>query len=258
LYEDSGEVERSFRREAVYSSSFCENGKVSYDSRVAEVFDRGAASYDRLRRQLIPCFDDFYGTVPGLLPFAPDAPIRVLDLGAGTGILSGYIAQAFSNVRLTLMDVAGAMLDQARRRAGLASAEFVLGDYAAADLTGGWDAVVSALSIHHLDDDAKRRLYGRIRTALRPGGVFINADQVCGSTPYLVEQYRQQWLRDVKTKKVAPEDLAAAVERTELDRMAPLVPQLEWLAGAGFVDVDCWYKNWSFIVFGGRRAEQDS
>ncbi|MEK7248179.1 MAG: hypothetical protein AAB092_06865 [Chloroflexota bacterium] len=30
---------------------------------VKEAFDAAATTYDALRRQLIPCFDDYYGTV---------------------------------------------------------------------------------------------------------------------------------------------------------------------------------------------------
>jgi tRNA (cmo5U34)-methyltransferase len=39
----------------------------------------------------------------------------------------------------------------------------------------------------------------------------------------------------------------------EYDRMAPLEDQLGWLEATGFVDIDCWYKNFSFAVFGGRK-----
>jgi tRNA (cmo5U34)-methyltransferase len=42
--------------------------------------------------------------------------------------------------------------------------------------------VVSALAIHHLDDDAKQDLNARVREVLRPGGVFVNAEQVRGPT----------------------------------------------------------------------------
>jgi len=69
------------------------------------------------------------------------------------------------------------MLDEARA---------VLGDrvrYVVADLgdplpDGPWDAVVSALAVHHLDDAGKRALFGRLHAALTPGGVFVNAEQV--------------------------------------------------------------------------------
>lgn len=35
--------------------------------------------------------------------------------------------------------------------------------------------------------------------------------------------------------------------------MATLDIQLRWLEAAGFQNVDCWYKNFSFTVFGGYR-----
>src|SRR5260370_32167568 len=71
---------------------------------------------DRARRKLVPCFDDFYRTALELLPFAPDAHFEVLDLGAGTGLLSAMIAAAFPKARLTLFDLTPEMLMIARAR----------------------------------------------------------------------------------------------------------------------------------------------
>ncbi|MBE9182386.1 GNAT family N-acetyltransferase [Oculatella sp. LEGE 06141] len=41
------------------------------------------------------------------------------------------------------------------------------------------------------------------------------------------------------------------------DRLAPLDQQLQWLETVGFQHVDCWYKHFSFAVFGGQRCKQD-
>lgn len=43
-----------------------------------------ASVYDRQRRELIPCFDDFY-TIPIALSHQVNNVQRILDLGAGTG-----------------------------------------------------------------------------------------------------------------------------------------------------------------------------
>ena len=71
-----------------------------------DAFGLTAREYDRARRQLVPCFDDFYRTAVELLPFPRQQAITVLDLGAGTGLLAGFIANAFPAARLTLLDIA--------------------------------------------------------------------------------------------------------------------------------------------------------
>src|SRR5260370_32167566 len=57
--------------------------------------------------------------------------------------------------------------------------------FAAAAPSKSYDAVVSALALHHLPDSGKRHLFADIFKYLTSGGVFINADQVGGETPRL-------------------------------------------------------------------------
>ena len=57
------------------------------------------------------------------------------------------------------------MLEQARARIG-DRARYVVADLGDPLPAGPWDAVVSALAIHHLDDPGKRALFARIHDAL--------------------------------------------------------------------------------------------
>ncbi|MBD1869529.1 class I SAM-dependent methyltransferase [Cyanobacteria bacterium FACHB-471] len=222
---------------------------------IQTAFNRAAAEYDGLRRILIPCFDDFYGTAVQVIPFERTKSLKALDLGAGTGLYSGMVQALFPNAEFTLMDFALEMLEKAQTRfVGLGkSPQVLIGDYAEADFGNSYDLIISALSIHHLSDANKATLYRRIYQALKPGGIFINADQVQGKTACLDKLYRQNWLDSVQTLGVSADELAAAQKRMEFDRLAPLDLQLSWLEAAGFQDVDCWYKNFSFVVFGGYR-----
>ena len=70
----------------------------------SHVFDEHAARYDAERHRLIPPFDAFYGTAVSALDLLPDPPRRVLDLGAGTGLLSARVAAAHPGARVTLLD----------------------------------------------------------------------------------------------------------------------------------------------------------
>ncbi|ODH01479.1 methyltransferase type 11 [Nostoc sp. KVJ20] len=222
---------------------------------IQEAFNIAAGDYDNLRRVLIPCFDDFYKTAVEIIPVDCTALIKVLDLGAGTGLYSGMVQSVFPNAEFTLLDLAPEMLEKAKLRFSKMgkSPKILIGDYIETDLGGSYNLIISALSIHHLSDVDKELLYQRIYDVLNPGGIFINADQVLGKTPDLEQLYRQHWLNSVRAKNISEQDLKAAQKRMEYDRMATLDIQLSWLEAAGFQNVDCWYKNFSFAVFGGYR-----
>lgn len=231
---------------------------------VSSFFDAAAGSYDEGRRRLVPCFDDFYGTAvevaaPALRAAAAAGRTpAVLDLGAGTGLLSLLVHAAVPAVRVTLVDASPAMLAVA---AGNLAGRGVAHETVVADLVdplpgGPYDAVVSALAIHHLDDPAKCDLFRRVGAALVPGGVFVNAEQVAGPTRTLDRWYGEVWLAQITGLGSDPVEIAAARKRMAFDRPASVEAQCGWLREAGFVDVDCFFKAWRFAVFGGRRGSE--
>ncbi len=216
------------------------------------VFDETAEQYDAARRRLMPCFDDFYGMAMKLLDYPGEAHIRVLELGAGTGILSQMIADAFPNARLTMVDISSEMLALAKKRLGDGPRfRYLQADISLLALPGEFDDIVSALVIHHLKDDEKHLLYEDIYKALAPDGIFINAEQVRGPTAALEKRYDDMWLAEVRALGASDEELSQARKRMAEDRPATLEVQLAWLREAGFRHVDCWYKRDRFAVFSG-------
>jgi len=161
------------------------------------IFDTAARDYDQGRRRLLPGIDDFYGEALGLLRFEPDAALRMLDIGPGTGLLSAMVAAAFPEARITLSDISGEMLAVARERLSEGGRfDFVEADMVTQVLPERLDLAISTLAIHHLDDDEKRNLYRRIHGALRPGGVFVNTEQVReASRPWMPPTAAPGWRR---------------------------------------------------------------
>ena len=224
-------------------------------SEVGRSFAASAEVYDRTRRQLVPCFDEFYRVAVELVPFPRDGVLDVVELGAGTGLLSAFLADAFPRAPFTLVDVSDEMLARARARFADAGDRFsyVVADYGTTPLPRVVQLAVSALSIHHLPDEGKRDLFARIHSALVPGGRFVNADQRLGATPGIEERNRAAWLAATRRLGVPEADLAAAIERMRHERPARLHDQLRWLGQAGFRDVDCAFQWYGFAVRGGTR-----
>jgi tRNA (cmo5U34)-methyltransferase len=220
---------------------------------VQHAFDIAAEDYDRTRRRLVPGFDDFYRAAIDLIRFPRESPLKVLDLGAGTGLMAAFIAYSFPNARITMVDISNEMLERARARFELAGERFrfEVSDYGVDRIHEKYDAVVSALSIHHLSDEQKRSLFDRIYGALNDGGVFVNAEQFRYSTPERHQFHHERWVTRVRELGVDDRDLAAAMERMKFDRAATLEDQLEWLRAAGFREIDCAYKNLIFTVYSG-------
>ncbi len=134
-----------------------------------EHWNRGEAMHwveqaDRYDRQLEP----FAELLLAAAQIGPDCD--VLDVGCGCGATT--IAAAATARHATGADISAPMLDVARvRAAALDNCEFTLADVQTADLgTAEYDRIISRFGVMFFDDP--RAAFGRMRAALRPGGLL--------------------------------------------------------------------------------------
>ncbi|OEH93593.1 class I SAM-dependent methyltransferase [Bacillus solimangrovi] len=225
---------------------------------IKDSFNSHAKNYDEERTKLIPCFKKFYSTAVELVQIHEE-PLTILDLGAGTGLLTSMLLERYPTAHYTLIDLSEKMLNVAKKRfEGNNNITYKVADYTTVEGQNQYDVVVSSLSIHHLSDDQKEKLYHNVFNSLKSGGIFVNADQVLGETDNLNQQYKQNWQQRIENTNLTTEQLQAAYERTKLDQMSTLSQQLNWLKAAGFVDVDCVFKEYSFAVLFGKKNKECS
>jgi SAM-dependent methyltransferase len=154
------------------------------------------------------------------IPFAKDARIQILDLGAGYGALAQFLLEQFPNATALCQDGSEEMAKLGRRRMAEWKGRF---DYVIADFSkpgwsraihGSFDAVVSSIAIHNVRvPSIIEGIYKEVFELLKPGGCFLNLDLT----------------------------------------FVPLGKQLGWLRAAGFSEVKSYWREAREALFGGRK-----
>ncbi|MDO5848951.1 MAG: class I SAM-dependent methyltransferase [Methanobrevibacter sp.] len=219
---------------------------------VSDIFDRHARNYDGERERLIPGFHDFYGVAVDVLTFEGDNP-KVLDLGAGTGLLTEFLLKKYPNAEVELIDLADNMLDVARERfKDNPNISYRNENYLTAEFDGEYDIIMSSLSIHHLTQEEKGFLYEKYVNLLNDGGIFINADLVCDEDDS-VERLFYKKVDDLILQNVSLEEFEQANERRKFDDTDSIQYQLDCLKESGCNMVGVPFKFYTHAVLWGQK-----
>lgn len=145
-------------------------------------FDIRAENYDSHMLEeldLVPFYDHIENSISVSLRHAPASPIRVLDLGCGTGLELERLFRCFPHAEVTGYDLSAGMLDNLQKRLAGRLAQLNLRQESYMDRDfgrGAYDLVLSTYSLHHFPPAQKRCLYRSVARALAGGGCFINGD----------------------------------------------------------------------------------
>ncbi|MCB0110399.1 MAG: methyltransferase domain-containing protein [Caldilineaceae bacterium] len=150
---------------------------------MAAFFDRRAAGYDAHMCSNVftdATFVKFYRAIASPIPETVQ-PLQILDLGCGTGLEIEFLLQRAPHAQITAVDLSEGMLALLAERyhAQMPQITLVADSYLTMDLGAQrYDYILSAMTIHHLLHEPKRRLYAQIYAALKPGGRYIEGDTV--------------------------------------------------------------------------------
>jgi ubiquinone/menaquinone biosynthesis C-methylase UbiE len=216
------------------------------------------------REQQIEMFCD-------LIP-ASEQPFNILELCCGEGLLAGALLERFPSCTVYGFDGSPAMLDRARKQLAsygerFRTRLFDLADHSWRALDWPVQAVVSSLTIHHLDGGQKQQLFQDMARLLEPGGVLLIADVVEPASRAGAELAAKAWDAAVRQRALAIDgnlDAVAYFEREkwnmyrypdpdDIDKPSRLLDQLKWLEQAGFADVDVFWMQAGHALFGGRK-----
>jgi tRNA (cmo5U34)-methyltransferase len=192
------------------------------------VVDEGwnPVTYPRTIREDIPDYDVLQEEV---VAATRDLDVRtVLELGTGSGETARRLLEAHPEARLYGRDSSEEMLSGARAVLPQERATLELGRLQDPLPEGRFDLVVSALTVHHLEGEAKADLFQRIERVLEPGGRFVLADLIVPENP-----------EDVVTWNEPGYDFPSGVD-----------DQLEWMRAAGLRERLWWGRRDLAVLIG--------
>ena len=179
-----------------------------------------------------------------------------LDVGCGAGNFALSLRQSLPDVRVTLVDLSGPMLERARLRLGSSVEAAVQGDVRTLEFApGSFDIIVAAAVLHHLRTPAEwEQVFRAFHRWLRPGGGLWVFDLVSheGTAVQGLMQERYEAYLDALGGRSYRESVCAYIAKE--DTPISLTRQIGLLAGAGFHAVDVLHKNACFAAFGALRG----
>lgn len=198
--------------------------------------------------------------------FIKERNVKLLDLGCGDGIVTEQLFKTERSISATLIDGSKSMLLKAKERLkAFPLVNFVRASFQ--EILGGsvelesYDFCISSMAIHHLEMNEKESLFQLISSHLKPGGHFVNIDIVRAPSEELEVWYFDVWkdwighmMNRFNIKDEMPEDVIKKYQdSSSMNKPDTLGSQLKALCAVGFTDVDCYFKNGLFVVFGGKK-----
>jgi SAM-dependent methyltransferase len=226
-------------------------------------------SWDRQQAAFMPDREQRFAALLDVVEAASGPAPRVLDLACGTGSITRRLLARLPRASSVALDLDPALLRIARgtfegdSRVTVVAAD--LRDPGWRQVAGGqFDAVLTATALHWLPEQRLGSLYAEVAGALRPGGVFCNADHMAdpglpgltGMIDTLTTTRREavyasgealSWPGWWDAARAEPALATAVAEREVIfgspsstkhsESLVPVSVHLELLRGAGFREV---------------------
>lgn len=210
---------------------------------MADFFNQRAGEYENHMRETVDDFRGFYDAISRPIP-STDIPLSILDLGCGTGLEIEGILKKAPNAILTCVDVSREMLAKLKAKYSdyTTNIKLVNGSYLTFRYESAkYDFIVSVMTIHHLEYDAKLKLYTSIRNSLKDGAYYIEGD-------YVVSEKREKEMLNeyFALKRSRPEIIDG---NYHVDIPFPKRSQLEIFKAAGFSKVEVLWETERAAIF---------
>ncbi|TCD03728.1 class I SAM-dependent methyltransferase [Pedobacter psychroterrae] len=180
---------------------------------------------------------------------------ELLDIGCGAGNYTLKMLSKVPGMNCTLNDLSMPMLQKAKERISQETSgkiTIVQDDMRNLDLPDEhYDIVLAAATLHHLREDADWELvFGKIYSALKPGGSIWISDLITHDSPFINNLFEDKYAEYIETLG-GPEYRQKVFDYIAYeDTPRSLNYQLDLLKRVGFRSTEILHKNSCFAAFG--------
>lgn len=233
--------------------------------------EEASATFIDYGRYFVPDREQQIQTICQLIPPQEETFI-VMELSHGEGLLAEAILQTFPTAVVQGYDISPQMRQTAQDKltgfdGRFHTHHFDLREHSWRQPDYTPQAIVTSLTVHHLDGPGKQQLFQDMYTILALGGAFIIADLIEPASAWGIKLAANAWDEVVKERALEIDGhtaFFAEFERLQwnlfrhpdpdFDKPSPLFDQLKWLEEAGFTAVDVYWLRAGHAIFGGYKS----
>lgn len=223
------------------------------EQQVIDHFKKQAQDYINLMTRLIPEYTSGQNLICEMIPFSKDVPIKVLDLGTGTGGLAELVLKHYPLAKVHAFDLTDEMLTmcQERLKEYKNRLTFQQGDFRYDPIGTGFDVVLAGLTLHHLTHIERKAFFNTLYESVNEGGIFLSRDVIVDDDESITQLHYAHWRKFMFRQ--GEEGSAWYKKHLEKDHPVTIDDQLAWLKFVGFLQPACHWRYWNFAIFSGRK-----
>jgi tRNA (cmo5U34)-methyltransferase len=201
--------------------------------------------YDDRITSVLPYYREYHAQIIDLVDKLDIPNPNWLDTGCGTGTLAARVFENRDDVRFTLADPSGGMLEKAKEKLSGRDVAFINQSSLEISFTDEYDIVTAVQSHHYLQKDERKRAVQNCYEALKESGLFVTFENICMSDPKSDEIAMRRWVAFLEEHGNTPEEVQVQKDRRGVETLPITIEEhINLLRDCGFRSVDMLWTSY--------------
>lgn len=160
-----------------------------------DFFKDMSSDYEKHMQEFLVSYEDYYKNFIKIIKPTVE-PIKILNLGCGSGLEILDIFKILPNANITCVDLSSEMMAELKSNFRYSLDNFIFKESFLQDFDykeNEYDYIITSMVMHHFDEDEKMNLYNKYYKSLKDGGYYIEGDNYVSAS--LENAYINEYLK---------------------------------------------------------------